>query len=1259
MNTTWQRRGILAVWLAVVGGGCVSYGSYDQLAYVSDGTSSKSNWDIYLRDMATGITTQLTTHPAIDNHPSVSPNGEWVVFSSSGRDVDEFDLYLGDTTNVEATLRRLTDDSYPNGPQTSYPDRHPHFHPNGRMVIFTSKNQPLEGPIEVASECSTPVMVVPPRFYEKLNVIKLDATGVATELVQLDLRGAWNQTVDTNIWVTNPGTYAGHPSFSHGGTQIVFSASIDGQGTEWEVYTVGFDTNTISLVSNSLRRITDGPAMGPNPIQMSGAGHFSEDDSEIYFSSTRTPAGNSLIFSVAADGANIPVTSATQRTCHGGNDYTPEPLTADGDFLVVSDLGTNPVCAEALGPTGVCMTAEGPTPDLDIFYIDLVGARTNLTGNDGADELLLIGDEVSWFCGLKPNLSSCTYLPRVMNTEALWLERQAYMYDMGLTNSAIIPPDLLSRFGYPDQAIPMYAHGWMNMNSFMNDYPAVWTQVLDDVEALEESGFPGFANTNAFLNWMQATTSLRQQKHVVPSIMYRFGLGRPWNVCTWINPVGGDLSASNNWDCGVPGPFDIAFFTDQISTGKFDLVISLPQSHTNAGVLVTAKDAPLGGTFSSDIPVQPAFVFTRAFETEGCCSNAADVLISNIVLTVTNASGTAELRVGPSSTITQAGGTTLVDRVTAAENPDRPNGGLDLKDGEFIVLRGPTTVVTRNEDFTVGAGTLPVEMLGMTLSGGSNIFNLGLGACYVGNPVPNSGRGLLRVDGAATSLDVPGLSGLWVGCNNTACEMRLGNGATVTSQRGAIGFQGSYNEVSVVGAGSRWNVLQDLQVGAFNGFGNRLLIDEGGLVQVEMAVIGAFGNGNRLDIQTGGAFQATDLLVGDSSFNNQLLIGPEGDVRTEDLVVGAGPLGAANVVDVFGRLTVSNGAGFGLLEVRNGTMNVDGGTVEADEITAVSPNSELLFPAGVLRPGSATVSNGVPFNVGDDPIADGIVDLTDFALFQTSHHGTYDFANGLNILEDGDLSGDGVIGLGDLVLFQAHFAGSCCPGKSAGILTIDGSVVMTNTATLNIELGGTTPGTGYDRLVVTGNATLDGTLRATLIDAFTPTNGDAFAVLTYGSRSNEFAGLDLPILDADQRWDVSYGSTSMTLSVAAIIDIDGDGMDDEWEIDNFGSITNSDGTGNFDGDPHTDFEEYIVLTHPTNALSSLRITNFHAQGSNADLSFFSVYRLLYRVEDGVNLITNGGWTERTSTWGTGSGLTISNLPANATGPQFYRLNVQR
>jgi len=63
--------------------------------------------------------------------------------------------------------------------------------------------------------------------------------------------------------------------------------------------------------------------------------------------------------------------------------------------------------------------------DLDLVLIGAGGSsQTNLTDNDFADEMLLIGDEVSWFCGLSPNLSRCTYLPKSLRMDqlcAMWV----------------------------------------------------------------------------------------------------------------------------------------------------------------------------------------------------------------------------------------------------------------------------------------------------------------------------------------------------------------------------------------------------------------------------------------------------------------------------------------------------------------------------------------------------------------------------------------------------------------------------------------------------------------------------------------------------------------------------------------------------------------------------------------------------------------------------------------------------------------------
>src|SRR6185436_19330638 len=57
---------------------------------------------------------------------------------------------------------------------------------------------------------------------------------------------------------------------------------------------------------------------------------------------------------------------------------------------------------------------------------------------------------------------------------------------------------------------------------------------------------------------------------------------------------------------------------------------------------------------------------------------------------------------------------------------------------------------------------------------------------------------------------------------------------------------------------------------------------------------------------------------------------------------------------------------------------------------------------------------------------------------------------------------------------------------------------------LEIEIAGTEPGATYDRLDVTGLATLAGTLNVLLLNGFVPTSGDRFEVMRFGSRSGTF-----------------------------------------------------------------------------------------------------------------------------------------------------------
>ncbi len=54
-------------------------------------------------------------------------------------------------------------------------------------------------------------------------------------------------------------------------------------------------------------------------------------------------------------------------------------------------------------------------------------------------------------------------------------------------------------------------------------------------------------------------------------------------------------------------------------------------------------------------------------------------------------------------------------------------------------------------------------------------------------------------------------------------------------------------------------------------------------------------------------------------------------------------------------------------------------------------------------------------------------------------------------------------------------------------------------------------------------------------------------------------------------------------------DTDADGLADDWELRYFGTTVASNGTGDTDGDGHTDSQEFLTGTDPTNAGSQLRI----------------------------------------------------------------------
>ena len=220
---------------------------------------------------------------------------------------------------------------------------------------------------------------------------------------------------------------------------------------------------------------------------------------------------------------------------------------------------------------------------------------------------------------------------------------------------------------------------------------------------------------------------------------------------------------------------------------------------------------------------------------------------------------------------------------------------------------------------------------------------------------------------------------------------------------GTSGAGGNSNQVSVMGSGSVWGMTADLNIGArLGGMGgtpcgsdNSLLVTDGGTVAV---------NGN---VHIGTADSGSNSLVS---------------------------------VQSAGHLLVTNVNSSGTLAIENGSLQLDGGTASADKLCVTNGSGHVVWSnGGLLDIGSALVSNGVPFVVGDGS-SPATLNL----------RGTNNvFADGLIIPSNAVLSGTGLF-IGDVV----------ATGSVASTLTFDGNVVFWGAPTAAVAVVANPPGGG-------------------------------------------------------------------------------------------------------------------------------------------------------------------------------------------------------
>jgi hypothetical protein len=169
-----------------------------------------------------------------------------------------------------------------------------------------------------------------------------------------------------------------------------------------------------------------------------------------------------------------------------------------------------------------------------------------------------------------------------------------------------------------------------------------------------------------------------------------------------------------------------------------------------------------------------------------------------------------------------------------------------------------------------------------------------------------------------------------------------------------------------------------------------------------------------------------------------------------------------------------------------------------------------------------TVSAGTTFTVGGSSF-----NYTQTAGTTTVSGTLTSTTLGTLAVNGGSLFGGGTLGynvVDDSVL---------SPGTSiaaTGKLSVADTYTQQSAGALDIQLNGTTAGTNYDQLKVTGAATLGGTLNITL--GFTPTVGQTFTILTASSLGGtQFTTVNGLAINGTEHFTITYGAGGVQLKV--------------------------------------------------------------------------------------------------------------------------------
>jgi fibronectin-binding autotransporter adhesin len=425
-------------------------------------------------------------------------------------------------------------------------------------------------------------------------------------------------------------------------------------------------------------------------------------------------------------------------------------------------------------------------------------------------------------------------------------------------------------------------------------------------------------------------------------------------------------------------------------------------------------------------------------------------------------------------------------------------------------IAGPGSKLISSNDLTVGSsgnGTLRIEAGGQV----SNPTTAGI----LGMSSGSTGTVMVTGTGSAWSIN----SAIYVGYSGSGM-LNVEAGGLVSNTDGFLGDQsGSSGSATVTGANSTWISSGKLTVGNFGngtlsiGNGNA----SGGLVTARTLKLASDVNAVGVCSMNGGTLQAQQISCG---FGSTTFNWNDGTIRN---------------YDVNTNLTVAGGLVLNLAATGTHAFNIDSGrtgsvsailsdVTSGGTLTKLGGGSLTLARANTYT-GSTTISAGTLALGSAGSLASPLIDVGPGATFDVSAE-----SGGFALAAGRTLKGSGTIA-GGLTINGIH-----APGNSPGIETVRGNYNMLGT--LQLELMGTTAGTGYDQVLLSGTGKYSASLGGTLSVDWTGMNGsdnnttlwilknDTLGTLS-GTFGNYVNGATLGSHDG-REWFLWYGADSAT-----------------------------------------------------------------------------------------------------------------------------------